>query len=372
MNPGAFAVHYPYENYSVGSHIETVFQYDPFDEVSLAGARALLKDTIDPKGRFTRYGIPMLAGGLQLEPISHIVEDWSPMYDDYGKWMQKIKMMLDPANVADWTAYVPNAFPERDDLAEGGENMITIAVCVKQVVDPEAPLSLFQLADDGKSLVPPPGTPPVLSSFDENALEAALRIKDEVSARVIVLSLGNKLAKPVLKKTLAAGADELILLDDDRFADLDGYGTAEALSAAIQKLGLVDLVLCGRQAADTDAGQVGFGIARMLDLPAITPCPEGAGGRGRRSEWSACCPTATRWWKPRCPPRHGEQRDRRAALPAGEGGHRRPEDPADRMDGRRLLAIASHARRCLAPYRPRQVLRPRSSSAMPHDRRRER
>ena len=115
VNPGAFAVHYPYENYSVGSHIETVFQYDPFDEVSLAGARALLKDTIDAKGRFTRYGIPMLAGGLQLEPISHIVEDWSPLYDDYGRWMQKIKAMLDPENVADWTAYVPSAYPERGD-----------------------------------------------------------------------------------------------------------------------------------------------------------------------------------------------------------------------------------------------------------------
>ena len=148
--------------------------------------------------------------------------------------------------------------------------MISMVVCVKQVVDPEAPLSLFQVAEDGKSLVPPPGTPPVLSTFDENALEAALRIKDEVGARVVVLSLGDRLAKPVLKKTLAAGADELILLDDTRFAELDGYGTAMALTAAIRKLSPVDLVLCGRQAADTDAGQVGFGIAQMLGLPAIT------------------------------------------------------------------------------------------------------
>jgi hypothetical protein len=82
----------------------------------------------------------------------------------------------------------------------------------KQVVDPEAPLSLFEIAPDGKNLVPPPGTPPVLSAFDENALEAALKIKDAVGARVVVISLGNKLAKPVLKKALAAGADELILL----------------------------------------------------------------------------------------------------------------------------------------------------------------
>jgi electron transfer flavoprotein beta subunit len=148
--------------------------------------------------------------------------------------------------------------------------MLTIVVCVKQVVDPEAPLSLFAIAPDGKNLVPPPGTPPVLSTFDENALEAALRIKDTIGARVVVLSLGNKLARPVLKKALAAGADELILLEDERFSDLDGSATALALSKAIEKIGDVDLVLCGRQAADTDAGQVGIGIASILDMPAVT------------------------------------------------------------------------------------------------------
>jgi electron transfer flavoprotein beta subunit len=148
--------------------------------------------------------------------------------------------------------------------------MLTIAVCVKQVVDPEAPLSLFAIAPDGRNLVPPPGTPPVLSTFDENALEAALRIKDAVGARVVVFSLGNRLARPVLKKTLAAGADELVLLEDEGFTELDSSGTALALAAGIRKLGGIDLVLCGRQAADTDAGQVGIGIASILGLPAIT------------------------------------------------------------------------------------------------------
>lgn len=148
--------------------------------------------------------------------------------------------------------------------------MLTIAVCVKQVVDPEAPLSLFEIAPDGKNLVPPPGTPPVLSAFDENALEAALRLKDTVGAKITVLSLGNKMAKPVLKKTIAAGADELILLEDEAFEALDSAQTARALARAIEKLGGVDLVLCGRQAADTDAGQVGIGVAALLDLPAVT------------------------------------------------------------------------------------------------------
>jgi electron transfer flavoprotein beta subunit len=83
--------------------------------------------------------------------------------------------------------------------------MLTIAVCVKQVVDPEAPLSLFEIAPDGKNLVPPPGTPPVLSAFDENALEAALRIKDAAGARIVVLSLGNKHATEMPRAVSRAG-----------------------------------------------------------------------------------------------------------------------------------------------------------------------
>lgn len=148
--------------------------------------------------------------------------------------------------------------------------MLTIAVCVKQVADPEAPLSLFEIAPDGRHLVPPPGTPPVLSTFDENALEAALRIKDAVEAKITVISVGTKLAKPVLKKTIAAGADDLVLVEDERCEDLGSKATAMVLAAAIQKMGGADLVLCGRQAADTDAGEVGIGTAAALDIPAVT------------------------------------------------------------------------------------------------------
>jgi len=148
--------------------------------------------------------------------------------------------------------------------------LLTIVVCVKQVYDPEAPASLFQVSPDGKKAIPPQGTPPVISPFDENALEAALRIKDVQEAKIIVVSMGAKLAKPVLKKTLAAGADELILLADEQFEELDSYSTARVLTCAIQKLKNFDIILCGRQAADTDAGQVGPGIAEFLQIPDIT------------------------------------------------------------------------------------------------------
>ena len=145
---------------------------------------------------------------------------------------------------------------------------MNIVVCVKQVPDPEAPSSVYQVDPDGRHIICR-GAPPVISTYDENALEAALKIKDSQECRVTALSLGHKLSKAVLRKTLAAGADELVLLDDSAFADLDGFATAASLAAAIRKLGSFDLVLAGIQAADTNAGLVGIGIAELLGLPCI-------------------------------------------------------------------------------------------------------
>lgn len=148
--------------------------------------------------------------------------------------------------------------------------MITIIVCMKQVLDPEAPASLFKVDTDTMRVIPPKGTPPVLNPFDENALEAALKIKDNQDAEITVLSMGNNLSRAVLKKALAVGADELVLLEDDAFIDLDSYSTAHILANTIKKLGKYDLILCGREAADTDAGQVGSGIAEILGIHCIT------------------------------------------------------------------------------------------------------
>jgi electron transfer flavoprotein beta subunit len=148
--------------------------------------------------------------------------------------------------------------------------MLKIVVCVKQVYDPEVPVSRFQVSARGRRVVPPQGTPPVLSPFDENALEVAFGIKDAMDARITVISMGAKISRPLFRAVTAAGADELILLEDSRFEELDSYASAHVLAYAIGKIGGCDLVLCGRQAADTDAGQVGIGIAEILDIPAVT------------------------------------------------------------------------------------------------------
>ncbi|MBC8274670.1 MAG: electron transfer flavoprotein subunit beta/FixA family protein, partial [Chloroflexi bacterium] len=147
---------------------------------------------------------------------------------------------------------------------------LNIIVCVKQVPDPEAPPSGYRIDPEAKRVIPPPGTPPVISPFDENGLEAALRIKDIQKSKVTVISMGRNLSKAVLRKSLAIGADELILLDDDAFEDVDSYATAFALSTAIRKVGEYDLIFAGRQAADSDAGQVGSGIAELLGIPSVT------------------------------------------------------------------------------------------------------
>jgi len=145
-----------------------------------------------------------------------------------------------------------------------------IIVCMKQVLDPEIPLSLFRIDPEARTAIPPKATPPVLSPFDESALEAALQIKDSQDATVTVVSLGKKLVKAVVTAPLAAGADQLVLLQDPAFDEFNTQLTASAIATAIGRLGPYDLILCGLQAADTNSGQVGTGIAGLLGVPCIT------------------------------------------------------------------------------------------------------
>ena len=121
------------------------------------------------------------------------------------------------------------------------------------------------------------GVASVLNGFDENAVEAALRIKDAAGGRITVLSLGSTFATDVVKKPLSMGADDLVLLQDEAFDDLDSYGTALALAEAIKKIDGFDLVLCGRQASDWDNAQVPWA------LPSFSASPASQSPRGLRS-----------------------------------------------------------------------------------------
>ena len=146
-------------------------------------------------------------------------------------------------------------------------NMI---VCTKQVPDPEAPPATFKVDAAANKVIPPQGVAPVISPFDEQAVEAALRIKAAQGGKISVITMGKNLLPDVVKKPLSMGADELYLLDDDAFEDGDSYSNAYTLSLAAKKIGEYDVIFCGRQAADWDAGQVGMGLAEMLGIPCVT------------------------------------------------------------------------------------------------------
>jgi len=109
-----------------------------------------------------------------------------------------------------------------------------------------------------------------MNPFDEFALEAALRLRDEQpNHTVTVLTLAPASAKETLRKSLAMGADDVVHLCDDRFAGSDGVMTAHILAAALRHIGF-DLVLCGTQSADGGGGYLPTMLAELLEIPAMT------------------------------------------------------------------------------------------------------
>jgi electron transfer flavoprotein beta subunit len=146
---------------------------------------------------------------------------------------------------------------------------MNIVVCVKQVIDPEAPPSSFKI-DAATNKAEMRGAPPVIDPYGEYAVEAALKLKEAKGGNVTILSLGNGLLREVVKKPLAMGADALVLLEDEVFAAGDSWATASALATAVKKVGQYDVILCGREASDTNAGQTGAAIAEFLGLPCVT------------------------------------------------------------------------------------------------------
>ncbi len=145
---------------------------------------------------------------------------------------------------------------------------IKIVVCAKQIPDPEAPLGSAKI-DFAHKRMDVSALRQVINPYDENAIEAAVKIKEESGGEVTVLSLGHNLDTSLLRKALAVGADRLILVEDPRFEDIDTNSTAQALSAAIARIGEFDLVLTGRQAGDWDSGHTGTVLGEILGVPTI-------------------------------------------------------------------------------------------------------
>ena len=112
---------------------------------------------------------------------------------------------------------------------------------------------------------------PKISQFDLNALQAAVDIKEQnADANIKVVSIGGKSLEntKVRKDILSRGADELVVISNDKFENLLPCDTAEMFKQAASNLGF-DLIICGDGSGDLFAGQTGLRVGALLDIPAI-------------------------------------------------------------------------------------------------------
>jgi len=142
------------------------------------------------------------------------------------------------------------------------EDDMEILVCVKRV--PDTAENEIEVNKDGTDIERDDLVYSV-NEWDNYAVEEAIQIRDNVGGTVTVLSVGDEDAEEVVRREMAMGADQGILLSDEAFAGSDGRGIAEIIKAEVEK-GKYDLILTGAQ-ADDGAGQIGGMLAALLDWP---------------------------------------------------------------------------------------------------------
>jgi len=140
-------------------------------------------------------------------------------------------------------------------------------VLIKQVPDTKR-ITGEAMSDDGT--VNRSALPAIFNPEDLNALELALQIKDKFGGKITVITMGLPAASAILRDSLFRGADDAILITDQRCAASDTLATSYILSCAVKKVGDFDIVLCGRQAIDGDTAQVGPQLAEKLGIPQVT------------------------------------------------------------------------------------------------------
>lgn len=141
-----------------------------------------------------------------------------------------------------------------------------IVVCIKQVPDTEAEVKW----DLQKGTLKREDMDSVTNPFDEFALEEALLIKEKYDAEIVAITMGPEKATDVLRNALALGVDEVHHVSDPALAGSDTLGTSYALAKAIEKVGDVDVVICGKQATDGNTGIVGSEIAARLGFSQLS------------------------------------------------------------------------------------------------------
>ena len=146
-----------------------------------------------------------------------------------------------------------------------GGGAVKIIVLVKQV-----PNTTQVKIDPKTNNLVREGVPSVINAYDLYAVEEALSLRERFGGTVTVLSMGPRQAAEALKYTMAMGADRAVLLSDRAFAGSDTLATSYTLAAGIRRLGVPDLILCGKQAADGDTAQVPAELAEHLGIGCLT------------------------------------------------------------------------------------------------------
>ena len=125
-----------------------------------------------------------------------------------------------------------------------------IIVCIKQVPD-----TTEVKLDPKTGRLIRDGVPSIINPDDKNALEEALRIKDEnPDTTVTVVPMGPPQADVAMREALAMGADEAILISGREFGGSDTWATSYIIATAIKKIPDYDIIFCGRQAIDIRIG----------------------------------------------------------------------------------------------------------------------
>ncbi len=140
-----------------------------------------------------------------------------------------------------------------------------ILVCIKQVPD-----TTDVKMDPASNTLVRDGLPNIVNPFDKHALEAAVQLKEAHGGTVTALCMGPDQAKKALKECISVGATKAVLISDPAFAGSDTYTTSYILANAIKKLGNFDLIICGKQAIDSETAQVGPALAQQLGIAQLT------------------------------------------------------------------------------------------------------
>lgn len=149
----------------------------------------------------------------------------------------------------------------------GAKRGLRIVVCIKQV-----PKAQELQVDPVTKTLKRVGVPSEINPPDQNALEIALSLREKRGGEIVVLSMGPTSFDESLERAIAMGADRAYLVSDRNLGGSDTVPTALTLTRAIEKVGGVDLVLCGEETTDASTGHVGPGIAGHMDIPQITYC----------------------------------------------------------------------------------------------------